>query len=381
MPVQAVYKFTKNGDDRRIIAGTVETGTVKIGDEVVFYPSGKRTRVKTIEEFNTPIRTSIEPGYARGFTMEEQIYVKRGELVAIEGQLQPKVSTRIKTKLFWLGKNPLVKGKEYYLKIGSAKVKATVEEIIRVLDASSLETIKKEQIDRNDVAELIIKTDTPVAFDLSHELANTSRFVLVDNYEISGGGIIEEGLEDEFTNLKKSVENRESNWQYSFVNKRDRAERYSQKPTMILITGDKGSGRIEIAKTLEKNLFDSGRVVYYMGMQNILLGVESDIPKLDENTETHKEVIRRLGEVGNLMLHAGNLFIVTAVGIRAEDIEILKTTLNAAIQTVWVGENVTTDLVPDLVLDEFKDTNEAVNRIKNYLGQKGIIFSSWAYSI
>ena len=381
MPVQAVYKFTKNGDDRRIIAGTVETGTVKIGDEVVFYPSGKRTRVKTIEEFNTPTRTSIEPGYARGFTMEEQIYVKRGELVAIEGQLQPKVSTRIKTKLFWLGKNPLVKGKEYFLKIGSAKVKATVEEIIRVLDASSLETIVKGQIDRNDVAELIIKTDTPVAFDLSHELANTSRFVLVDNYEISGGGIIEEDLPDEFTNLKKSVENRESNWQYSFVNKRDRAERYSQKPTMILITGEKGSGRIDIAKTLEKNLFDSGRVVYYMGMQNILLGVESDIPKVDENTEAHKEVIRRLGEVGNLMLHAGNLFIVTAVGIRAEDLEILKTTLNGAIQTIWVGDDVSTDLVPDLVLDGFKDTNEAVNNIKNYLGQKGIIFSSWAYSI
>jgi bifunctional enzyme CysN/CysC len=167
---------------------------------------------------------------------------------------------------------------------------------------------------------------------------------------------------------KKSVENRENNWQYSMVNKRDRAERYSQKPTMILITGDKGSGRIDIAKLLEKNLFDSGRVVYYMGMQNILLGVESDIPKVEENGENHKEVMRRLGEVGNLMLHAGNIFIVTAVGIRAEDIEILKTTLNGAIQTLWIGDEVTTDLVPDLQLDSFKDTQEAVNKIKDYLG-------------
>lgn len=381
MPVQAVYKFTKNNDDRRIIAGTVETGKLKIGDKIVFYPSGKKTRVKTIEEFNAPIRNEVSPGYATGFTMEEQIYVKRGELAVIEGQKEPLVSTRIKTKLFWLGKNPLVKNKEYSLKIGSAKVKAYVEEILRVLDASTLETIKKDQIDRNDVAEIIIKTDSPIAFDLSYEIANTSRFVLVDNYEISGGGIIEEALEDEYSQIKKSVENRENNWQYSLVNKRDRAERYSQKPTMILITGDKGSGRIDIAKLLEKNLFDSGRVVYYMGMQNILLGVESDIPKVEENSENHKELMRRLGEVGNLMLHAGNIFIVTAVGIRAEDIEILKTTLNGAIQTLWIGDEVTTDLVPDLQLDSFKDTQEAVNKIKDYLGVKGIIFNSWVYSI
>lgn len=381
MPVQAVYKFTKNGDDRRIIAGTVETGIVKIGDSVTFYPSGKKTRVKSIEEFNASTKVSIEPGYARGFTMEEQIYVKRGELVSIDGQLEPKTSTRVKTKLFWLGKNSLTKDKEYLLKIGSAKVKARVEEILRVLDASSLETIVKDRVDRNDVAEIVIKTDSPIAFDLAEDLANTSRFVLVDNFEISGGGIIEEALEDEFSNLKKTVENRESNWQHSFVSKRDRAERYSQKPTMILITGDKGSGRIEIAKHLEKSLFDSGRLAYYMGMQNILLGVESDIPKADENNEAHKEVIRRLGEVGNLMLHAGNIFIVTAVGIRADDIEILKTTLNGSIQSVWIGEDVSTDLVPDLVVNDFRESSEAVNKIKNYLGQKGIIFSSWIYNI
>ena len=119
MPVQAVYKFTKNGDDRRIIAGTVETETLKIGDEAVFYPSGKRTKVKTIEEFNAPVRSEVTPGYATGFTMEEQIYVKRGELVAIEGQAKPEVSTRIKTKLFWLGRNSLIKGK--VLKIEKTK--------------------------------------------------------------------------------------------------------------------------------------------------------------------------------------------------------------------------------------------------------------------
>jgi bifunctional enzyme CysN/CysC len=67
MPVQDVYKFTKQGDDRRIIAGTVETGTLRVGDEVVFYPSGKRSRVKSIESFNTPVRQEAEAGQAAGF--------------------------------------------------------------------------------------------------------------------------------------------------------------------------------------------------------------------------------------------------------------------------------------------------------------------------
>ena len=136
-----------------------------------------------------------------------------------------------------------------------------------------------------------------------------------------------------------------------------------------------------IYKRIEKNLFDSGRVTFYMGMQYILLGVEADIPKDSERVENHKEIMRRLGEVGNIMLHAGNLFIVTAIGIRNQDIEILKTTLNGAIETIWVGEDVTTDLTPDLHLDSFNNTNEAVNKIKDYLGIKGIIFNSWVYSI
>ncbi len=227
MPVQAVYKFTNNNDDRRIIAGTVETGNLKVGDSVVFYPSGKKTKVKTIEAFNEPTHLEVSSGYSTGFTMEEQIYVKRGELAVKENEKVPYISTRIKSKLFWLGKEPFSLEKEYLLKIGSSKVKAYIEEIVRVLDASTLETIKKSQVDKNDVAEVIIKTDSPIAFDLSVDIANTSRFVIVDNYEISGGGIIEEALEDEFSQLEKNVQSRDDNWQYSYINKRHRAERYS----------------------------------------------------------------------------------------------------------------------------------------------------------
>jgi sulfate adenylyltransferase subunit 1 len=85
MPVQDVYKFTNMGDSRRIIAGTVEAGSLKVGDEVVFYPSGKRSRVKTFEGFNTPPINAASVGEAVGFTLDEQIYITRGE-IATKGE-------------------------------------------------------------------------------------------------------------------------------------------------------------------------------------------------------------------------------------------------------------------------------------------------------
>lgn len=198
MPVQDVYKFTKDKDNRRIVAGTVETGVLKVGDEVVFYPSGKKTRVKSIEAFNKEKQEEVSAGTATGFTTTEQIYTRRGEIATIRGEQKPKVGTLINVKLFWLGKKPMETNKKYYLKIGTAKAEVVVTEITNVLDASNLSSEKKETVNRNDVAECIMKSLKPIAFDLSNELIETSRFVVIDDYEIVGGGIIVEALEDDY---------------------------------------------------------------------------------------------------------------------------------------------------------------------------------------
>ena len=87
MPVQDVYKFTKQGDDRRIVSGTIDSGSVSVGDTVIFYPSGKKSRVKSIEAFNRPTQTKAEAGWAVGFTLQEQIYITRGELATVEVSL------------------------------------------------------------------------------------------------------------------------------------------------------------------------------------------------------------------------------------------------------------------------------------------------------
>lgn len=196
MPVQDVYKFASGGDKRRIIAGTVNTGTLNAGDEVVFYPSGKRTRVSRIEPMTDREQQGVaEAGYASGFTMTEQIYAKRGDLCCKAGQLPPKVSDTVKACLFWLGKENMVPGKRYYLKTGAQKLPCRLEKVISAADASTLESSEKSEVGKFDVATCILKTEGLCAFDLVSDLPLTGRFVIVDGYDIAGGGIFLDSLD------------------------------------------------------------------------------------------------------------------------------------------------------------------------------------------
>ncbi|RCW52269.1 GTP-binding protein [Halanaerobium sp. ST460_2HS_T2] len=377
MPVQDVYKFTKGGDDRRIVAGTVAAGELNIGDEVVFYPSGKKSTVKTIEGFEEDQQHKVKVGKATGFTLDEQIYITRGELASRADEAEPQVSARIKANLFWLARQDLVKDKVYHLKLGTAKVKARLEKINRVIDASNLDQDEsKEKIERHDVAEVVFKLDKAMAFDLAGEIEETSRFVIVDDFEIAGGGIISEALEDEQSWVREKVMRRNYNWEQSLISREERAEKYNQKSTLVLITGEEDVGKKPTAKALEKRLFNDGKVVYFLGIGNLLYGVDADIKNGDNG---HKEEhLRRLAEVSHLMLDAGAILVVTAVELTQSDLELIKTTVNPQqIETVWLGDRVTTDLEFDLHIPEFTSEDQVSAQIKGLLQDRGIIFRPW----
>jgi bifunctional enzyme CysN/CysC len=373
MPVQDVYKFTKDGDNRRIVAGTVETGKLSIGDEVVFYPSGKKSRVKSIEAFNKDPQESVAAGYSVGFTLEEQIYITRGEVAVKSGVLKPKVTTRIRTNLFWLGRSPMEKGKSYFLKIGNAKVKVEVEEIKRIIDASTLNNVSKTKIERNDVAECILKTQKPIAFDENINLQNTSRFVIVDEYDITGGGIIDEALEDRQSKVRDQVLLRNYNWEKSMVTARERAERYNHKAKLILVTGEKGTGRRDIGKGLEKYLLDTGKKAYYLGVENLIYGIDADI-KDTEKEKNREEFIRRFGEIAHILVDTGNILITTIVELTEEELELIKTIVGPEnMEIVWVGKKVTTDIVTDLYIPHIESIEDGIVILREYLEEKNII--------
>jgi bifunctional enzyme CysN/CysC len=375
MPVQDVYKFTKQGDDRRIVSGTVDAGSMKVGDQVIFFPSGKRSRVKSIEGFNQATQTRVEAGQAVGFTLQEQIYITRGEVATLECEPRPQASTRLRVSLFWLGKEPMAKRKEYLLKLGTARVTARIEEVLRVMDASTLDTAEQRTaVQRHDVAECILKLDRAIACDLAADIPTTSRFVIVDDFEIRGGGIVREALPDRQAAVRDRVLLRNYKWEPSIIQPERRAEKYNQKAALILVTGEHETDRKGVAKALEGKLFEDGKVVYFLGIGSVLYGVDADIERKPENRLEH---MRRLAEVANLMLDAGMILIVAAAELTQDDLEVIKTAVPPDwIETIWAGDTITTDLVVDLHLPGGA-IPESVDQLKAHLQDKGVIFRPW----
>ncbi len=339
MWVQDVYKFTAGNDDRRIIAGMVSSGVLNTGDEIMLLPSGKKTFVKSIETFNESTKTSVSAGYATGFCVSEQIYAKRGELIAVIGQKAPLTGSRIKASVFWLGKEPFAEGKTYKLKIGTFQVGCEVEKILSVLNASTLESSEKTKANRHEVAQCVLHLHRPAAFDIASGISETERFVLVDDFEISGGGIITELLGDEKLSEKLNIRN--IKWHKSSITLAQREKYYRQRAQMILITGAVSVDKKTVARDLEKMLLDDGKIAYYMGIGNMLYGVNADIKSESSmlSEEERREHIRRLGELSNIILDAGNILVVTASDIRQDELDTLRAIIRTdEILTVWIGK-------------------------------------------
>jgi bifunctional enzyme CysN/CysC len=339
MPLQAVYKFTKHGDDRRIFAGRIEAGKVAVGDKVVFSPSNKLSTIHSIEAFHSAPRTSIEAGWSTGFTLAEEIYVTRGEVMS-HVERPPLVSTRLRANLIWLGKKPFTSGRDYKLKLGTAAVPVQLHRINKVIDASvgtlggsprpsamgsgeqsspSTDAIagvlNKSQVDRNDVADVILEVRQPVAFDLTADCEATGRFVLVDGYDVAGGGIITAGVADDQRDLRAEARVRDFNWVPGGVTPADRARRRGHRAALVMFVGKAGSGKQRYARALERALFDAGRSAYMLDGQNVLLGVDHDL-WVDA---AQSELVRRFGEVVHLLLNAGLIVVSTTNAIGLAD--------------------------------------------------------------
>jgi bifunctional enzyme CysN/CysC len=315
MPLQAVYKFTKHGDDRRIFAGRIEAGQVAVGDKVVFSPSNKLSTIHSIEAFHSAPRTSIEAGWSTGFTLAEEIYVTRGEVMS-HVERPPLVSTRLRANLIWLGKKPFVAGRDYKLKLGTAAVPVQLHKINKVIDASQLDhRLDKSQVDRNDVADVVLEVRQPVAFDLTADCEATGRFVLVDGYDVAGGGIITAGVADDQRDLRAEARVRDFNWVPGGVTPADRARRRGHRAALVMFVGKAGSGKQRYARALERALFDAGRSAYMLDGQNVLLGVDHDL-WVDA---AQSELVRRFGEVVHLLLNAGLIVVSTTNAIGLAD--------------------------------------------------------------
>ena len=361
-PVQDIYKFTEEDDERRIVAGRVESGTVKAGDEVVFFPSGKSSRVSTIESFATEVLTEAFAGQATGFTLETQVYIKPGEIMAKRSEKKPHVATKFRANIFWMGRTPLVKGKTYKLKVAAAQVPVLMREIISVLDASELSSIKnKPQVDRHDVAECVLETLKPVSFDEVTSISETGRFVIVDNYEISGGGIILAPVFEEGSALGAYIKEREFRWERSDITASKRSKSYKHKSLFVVITGEANTGKIALAKRIERELFEKGRNAYFLGITNEAL--TSTITSTDK-TLSRIQYIRQIGELAHVLTDAGLILLSSISDIDEHDLKTLKA-LNHPNRTlvVHVGETPASAQQTDLFIKLGTNLDEAFRSV------------------
>ncbi|KHD34998.1 adenylylsulfate kinase [Clostridium acetobutylicum] len=260
-PIQDIYKF----DNRRIIAGRIESGTLKEGDEIVFYPSGKTTKVKSVEFWQEKDKKKqVSAKMSVGITVEDEFYNKRGEIICHKND-GVTVSNAFNANVFWMGKEPLEKGKKYKLKIATQEIEAEVEEIKKVIDAATLEEITgADHINKNDVAEIVIKSKKPICFDAFNDNEALGRFVIIDNYNTSGGGIILKGVETYRDN--KEIR--------SLVTKEEREKKFGSYGKMIVINGENKEVTVQFALKLERKLFDLGQRAYYLASDESRIAAE-----------------------------------------------------------------------------------------------------------
>jgi bifunctional enzyme CysN/CysC len=369
-PLQDIYKFTEGGDERRIFAGTVESGKIQVGDRVIFLPSQKQSEISTIEGFHEPSKNEACAGYATGFTLKTQVYVKPGELMCRIGEPLPNIGNLFKANIFWMGKAPMVPEKKYKLKMTTHGTFVVLKQIIRIMDAADLTTeYKREQIRRHDVAECVLQAFKPLAFDLSRDIEATGRFVIIDDYEIAGGGIITQSLASEdFCVNRNSVSPEIFLWEKSCIPSSERNIRYHQHPKMIIITGNDGVYLKELADKLEVVLLDAGRLAFYRGIKGLvnIWEEEGNICQRDR-----EENLQRIGELAQVITDSGQIFITNIIGLESDEVEFLRTMVDGTdIVIVDTRSQRSIDYPGVLYLMVPNEIGKAVQQVKDLLLEK-----------
>jgi len=312
-PIQDVYKF----DERRILAGRIESGSLSVGDTLLFSPTNTKVKVASIETWpQKQAVTTVSAGQSVGITLEEQIFVERGH-VASHAENAPMLTNLFRARIFWLGRKPLEVEKRYKLKLATSEIMAEVKTIEHVIDSDTLAQVKSDRVERSNVAEVVFRTRGIASVDDFNNNPRLGRFVIQQDYDVAGGGII--SLERVFDQRSaKSTHIKSKNiFDVDFgVTPEQRALANGHLGGIIWFTGLSGSGKSTLAKQLQKRLFDKGYQVMALDGDNVRKGLNRD---LGFSPEDRSENIRRVGEVAALFAQAGTIVISSFISPYRED--------------------------------------------------------------
>jgi bifunctional enzyme CysN/CysC len=302
-PIQDVYRK----DKRRILAGRVESGTIRVGDQLVFSPHNKTARVATIERWGAPGTESASAGESIGITLSDHIFIERGHVASHEIDA-PVESNRVRAKIFWIGREPLTTGARYRLKLVTQDVECQVVAVANVIDAATFDSAPaaRSELRTNEVGEVTLQTRAPLVFDNHDRIPTLGRFVLADGGHLVGGGIISGAI---YT-TRKQIKSENIFWNESDITAERRAARNGHRGAVVWLTGLSGAGKSTIAQALEKELFQRSMHTYVLDGDNLRHGLNSNLGFAPED---RAENIRRVSEVAKLMADAGTVVITSFI--------------------------------------------------------------------
>ena len=286
--------------DFRGYAGTVASGTVARGEEVVIHPSGRRAHVARIVTADGDLDQAGE-GDAVTLTFAEEVDVSRGDIIAAPANA-PSIADQVAARLVWFDEEPMLPGRAYTLKCGCQTTTATISNLKYKLNVDNLDHVAGKTLELNEVGSCNLSTAKALVFDPYAENTDTGSFILIDRFTNAtvAAGMIEFGLR-RATNVQ---------WQELSINKLARAGLKEQKPCVLWFTGLSGAGKSTIANTLEKRLHAMGRHTYLLDGDNVRHGLNKDLGFTDAD---RVENIRRVAEAAKLFVDAGLIVMVSFI--------------------------------------------------------------------
>ena len=295
--------------DFRGFCGTIGSGTIRKGEEILVLPSRKTSTVKDIVTQDGSLDEAVAPS-AVTLTLEDEIDISRGDIIVRPGNL-PRVADQFQAMVVWMDEDSMVPGKIYVFKHTTSLVTGTINTLRYVVDVNTLHRNNAPVLKLNEIGRCSIKLNEPIAYDGYRRNRTTGAFIIIDRITnvTVGAGMIQDRASDsdrhdhwDNTSQTESLQGQLSN-----VSLAERSARFGQQPVTLLLTGLTGAGKTTLSYALERVLFDQGRACAVLDGENLRLGISRDLGFSDED---RSENLRRSVEVAKLLNTAGMICIV-----------------------------------------------------------------------
>jgi bifunctional enzyme CysN/CysC len=308
-PVQIVLRPDLNF---RGFAGTIASGIVRVGDEILTLPSRKTSKVKEIVTQDGNLEEACSP-MSVTLTLEDEIDSSRGDMIVRPGNV-PHLDENFDAMVVWMTEQPLVPGQQYIFKHTTKMIPGTVSTLRYEVDVNTMKSNPSPTLELNQIGRVSINLNKAIAYDGYKKNKNTGSFIIIDritNVTVGAGMILDQlTSEDRSDAWDSAPASKTLATQTSNVTSEERQARFGQKPVTILFTGRPGAGKSTTAYGVERILFDRGRSAAVIDGQNMRLGLNRD---LGFSQADRSENLRRAAEVAKVLNKSGLICIMSFV--------------------------------------------------------------------